>query len=460
MKEKNQKIKFTEWLNSLQQESWQLEMLVSGLSIALLFNSYQYLRELGDGSIIWLMTSPSALVLSISLLFFPVTIAFLILNLCIHLLCRALWIGTIGLRSVSGDIDYDKLNYNQKFTKYLKKNIGNFDKYIQKLEDFCSLIFSFTFLIAFCIISAISFFVVLIILGFILNFLLEPILAVETVDTISLIFTILFSLIGLLYFIDFFTLGFFKRKKRFFSWYIYIYRFVSFITFSSVYRPIYHNLIDNKLGRRFGWWLIPYVFIVLFLMTIRVQSHPWFPIKDAAHITYSKSDYADKRDLKRPSDLPMIASQYIKSDYLEMFIPYVPMHEDSVIGRICKGVTPTKSVGVGSKLLFSLMESNSEKNLNLSNKEIADSSFVCLQTINRIYLDDSLRTDIDFMLKKREENQHFGLIGVLPISDLAPGKHSIRFEKLRFEKPSHNVKPEDKAEWKEQKTITFWKENK
>jgi len=219
---------FKDWIDGLQQESWQLEMIVSGLSIAFLFNGYQYLRELGDGSIIWMMTSPTSLILSISLLFFPFAIIFLILNLCVHLFCRALWIGTIGLRSVSGDIDYERLAYNQQFTNYLKARIGDFDRYIQKLEDFCSLIFSFTFLIAFCIISAILFFVTLMILGFIISFLFELILPTKIVDIISIIFTIFFTLAGLLYFIDFFTLGFFKKRKRFSAWYMPIYRFVSF----------------------------------------------------------------------------------------------------------------------------------------------------------------------------------------------------------------------------------------
>jgi len=449
---------FKDWLEGLQQESWQLEMIVSGLSIALLFNGFQYLRELSNGALIWSMASPTALILSILVLFFPLAIIFLILNLCIHLLFRSLWIGTIGLRSVSGDIEFEKLGYNNQFTSYLKNKIGDFDAYIQKLEDFCSLIFSFTFLIVFCIISGMLFFSAIMVSSFIFDFLTKFILAPETADIVSFIFTLPLFLAGIMYFIDFVSLGFFKKRKRFFNWYMPIYRFISFITLSSVYRPIYHNLIDNKLGRRLGWWLIPYILIVLFLLSIRVHSHVWFPLKDAEHITYSKSDYADTRDLKRHSKLPMISSQYIDSDYLEMFIPYVPMNEDSSISRICKDFIPNKQVGVGSRILFKLTRNEAERNLNISNKSIADNSFVCLQKVNRIYLDDSLRTDIDYMLKSREENQYFGLLGVLNIADISPGKHSIRFEKLIFDVPRHQVTPQHEPSWQEQKTITFWKE--
>lgn len=457
MENENPKKGFTDWLNKFQQESWQLEMLVSGLSIALLFNGYQYLKEVGDGIFIWYMSSPTSIVLGVCLLFFPFAIIFLILNLCIHLLCRGLWIGTVGLRSVSGEIDYDRLAYNQKFTIYLKKKIGSFDNYIQKLEDFCSLIFSFTFLIVFCIISTMLFFVVGMFYSFIIDFLLKLFLETETAEFATLFFTVPLMLAGLIYFIDFFTLGFFKRRKRFFNWYLPVYRLLSIITLSSIYRPIYHNLIDNKLGRRFGWWLIPYIFIVLFLAGIRVHSHVWFPVEDAEHITYSKSDYADTRDIKKLGRTPMIASQYIDSDYLEIFIPYIPIFVDSVLGRVCNDFRPNKTTGVGPIFLLQLTESDTK--LDLSDKSIADSSFVCLQKINRIYLDDSLRTDIDYMLKAREVNQNFGLLGVINISELAPGKHIIRFEELRFEKNPYIIKPEDEPEWQEQRTITFWKES-
>lgn len=58
----------------------------------------------------------------------------MIFNLIIHIVLRGLWIGALGLRYVSGEIDYDNLNYSDKFTNYLKKKVGSFDNYIWKVR--------------------------------------------------------------------------------------------------------------------------------------------------------------------------------------------------------------------------------------------------------------------------------------------------------------------------------------
>lgn len=109
---------FSEWLKKIQQESWQLELIISGFAI---FGLFQF-KEFFDNYVLSL--APSAqianmLVLSFAFIVHGFIIIF-ITNLLIHVFIRGLWIGAIGLRYVSGDIDYDKLNYSQRFTKYFK----------------------------------------------------------------------------------------------------------------------------------------------------------------------------------------------------------------------------------------------------------------------------------------------------------------------------------------------------
>ena len=71
----------------------------------------------------------------------------------IHVILRGLWIGALGLRYVSGDIEFDKLNYQNKFTGYLKKKIVSFDRYVARLENYCSVMFAVSFLLIFYVIS-------------------------------------------------------------------------------------------------------------------------------------------------------------------------------------------------------------------------------------------------------------------------------------------------------------------
>ena len=135
---------FRKWLNKLQQESWQLELIISGFAIYGLISSIDAINakgaeyiaaDIGEFAITWFVAF--------------VCVWIFIFNLVLHVLLRGLWIGAIGLRYVSGDIDYNKLNYSDKFTTYLQRKVGSFDKYISRLENYCSILFSITFLLVF-----------------------------------------------------------------------------------------------------------------------------------------------------------------------------------------------------------------------------------------------------------------------------------------------------------------------
>ena len=72
---------------------------------------------------------------------------FILINLVLHVLLRGIWISTLGLRYVSGEIDFDKLRLAPRFDRFLRRRIVSFDQYILRLENLCSVIFAFTFLI-------------------------------------------------------------------------------------------------------------------------------------------------------------------------------------------------------------------------------------------------------------------------------------------------------------------------
>lgn len=62
------------------------------------------------------------------------------INLIVHVILRGLWIGTIGLRYVSSEIDYDNMKYADRFTNFLKYKVGSYDNFIERLEKFCSVL--------------------------------------------------------------------------------------------------------------------------------------------------------------------------------------------------------------------------------------------------------------------------------------------------------------------------------
>jgi len=154
MHSKHEDSKFKKWLDILQQESWQLELIISGVAIFGLFQTFEPIINLTSSVAAKSMDDTSLSAIS-SVGFAAIIICLLSLTICliIHVILRGLWIGAVGLRYFSGDIDYDVLNYTDTFKNYLKKRIGSFDKYIAKLEDYCSLIFALSFLLVFFFLS-------------------------------------------------------------------------------------------------------------------------------------------------------------------------------------------------------------------------------------------------------------------------------------------------------------------
>jgi len=87
------------------------------------------------------------------------------------------------LRHVSGEIDYERLNYSHFFTNYLEKKVGDYDDFIERLERICSVIFSYTFLLFLLFLSTLVYLFVLT-----LPFLIGDRFGIDIVGNIFFIF--------------------------------------------------------------------------------------------------------------------------------------------------------------------------------------------------------------------------------------------------------------------------------
>ena len=265
---KNKKSFFKDWLEQLQQESWQLELLISGLALFGIWEAQDLLVDFGDYISDNVYKGILGMVLPALMLILKVGWRIFFVNLLIHVILRGLWIGSIGLRYISGDIDYDQLNYSEYFTDYLKKRIGSYDDFIENLEKICSVLFAYTFLLFLLFLSLVLFFTVIPIVIYSVNGLLGD--AEKEIQTEIGMFIMVYVFIGFLVFIDFITLGGFKKiKDRSVSKvYSYIYRFYSTITLSFLYRPLLYNFFDNKYTRRLFYFSIPYILILSLLRKV------------------------------------------------------------------------------------------------------------------------------------------------------------------------------------------------
>ncbi|WP_041557717.1 hypothetical protein [Cellulophaga algicola] len=198
---------FKRWLDKLQQESWQLELIISGFAIYALILAYEPLELLYE-------TAKASQIEAWRIIWSVVQVMWgiLIFNLVLHVILRGLWIGAVGLRYVSGDIDYKALNYSEKFTTYLKKNVGSFDKYIGQLEKYCSVLFAISFLLIFYMLAL--YIIMSLLAGIIIliatNFDIQHNISVG-IALVSIL--LICCLLMLIVFIDFIGQGILKKNK-------------------------------------------------------------------------------------------------------------------------------------------------------------------------------------------------------------------------------------------------------
>lgn len=255
---KNREMKRS-WLERMQQDSWQLELLISGISLYMIWESRHFLflqefafsvsSDIGSDA----SFDPTTVFLMI---FFSGSWAILITNQVLHIAGRALWVGAIGLRSVSADIDYSALHYHPVFEHFLRKRVGSFDDFIDRLERFCSVVFAYSYLLIFLFLGWM-------VCG-ILAMLILPLSPDGGFQGFRYVIYFIFFLFCTIYFFDFVTLGRIKRSKV--NWivkaYMPIYRVMGWITFSALYRPLLYNFLDHRYAKRLLKFSVPYMIVV------------------------------------------------------------------------------------------------------------------------------------------------------------------------------------------------------
>ncbi|MCO6479817.1 MAG: hypothetical protein J5I94_24480, partial [Phaeodactylibacter sp.] len=353
-----------------------------------------------------------------------------------------------GLRSVSDDIDFEALRFTPRFDRFLQKHVGSFDRYIERLEKICSVLFAFTFLIIFMLLAVAG----VIALVALVNLIFLEWLGLRN-HVLPKIFAVLLLGGGLLYFIDFVTLGFLKRIRWLSFLYYPIYRFFSIVTFARLYRPLYYNLIDNRFGRGVGFLLVPYIVVLLVGSSLKFVAGAYFPLPPPGH-TMSDGDFLPPHtrlddsfydDRRAEDDLfatPAIPSRFIGNGFVELFIPYAPEEDDKAIEAACPELGAAQRTGLTLEGIITIQEAR--KGLNV------DSILLCMSGLHQVFVDDSLFAAPGFRFYTHPRGERNGLLAVLDVQYLSRGEHLLRVETQRLR--------EDSLVREERAYIPFWKE--
>ncbi|WP_426430947.1 hypothetical protein ACPX19_00960 [Winogradskyella sp. HB-48] len=411
---------FKKLLQKLQEESWQLELLISGFAIFGLFTAFPYLNievkaAQNDGKIY------SWIVLSVVL----VSCAILIFNLLLHVVLRGLWIGALGLRYVSGDIDYEALNYSPKFTNYLKKKVGSFDRYIARLENYCSIIFAISFLLIFYVL-AFTFTIISIVL--VSKLLLDNESINGSIGKWIGIPLIVFIVIGMFFtFIDFLTQGWLKKKKWLSRLYFPIYWVFSRITLAFLYRPLVYNFLDNKFGRRISLALVPIYVLILVGTSLRYNTSNYFnsDINSNSFI----ADNSNYEDLLSDDDFIediAISSKVITNNFMKVFLVFNDDFDDYIFA-FNKGLKPEKELrGLDSDIVI-------VNDMSWNKRDSLRKAYI--ETLKEVFTIkiDSIEFDNDYVFGQSKKQQT-GFETYLGLKNFNEGKHILSVLRKRIRK--------------------------
>lgn len=474
--DENEEGKLRRWVANLQLESWQLELLITGFSIFLLATSidqYEAFKDSFRFNKLVVTGSANSIFIAAGVFIIntiPLALKFFLISLLIHLLLRGFWIGIVGLSSVSNEIKFDQLKFQGPFKKGIPKRVKSLDDLIFYLDQVSSVIFAYTFLLAFSMLSVVvvaSFLFSLIgVSGTLQTVIGNP--AVVAILSIIFVFVFIILFLGaLIFFLDTIFFSAFKKSKWFSVIYYPVYRFYSAVSLSFIYRSIYYHLITNfKRKRIIGVTLL--LIGVLFL-SYRINAwntYSFYPetISENEFIV-QRGHYDDERagGFIRSASIP---TKFIDNNFLEVFIRYSP-NKNGILEFLCPDARdlerdPSILQGMQAGMASARDSTKSIEEIlgtDADYEQLVKTSINCIAQVYNIYIDGELIEDAELFFTIHENKGERGFESVLDIDSLKRGRHLLSIDHLVFNgSPFDNTITAEKLAMKNFVKISFWKE--
>lgn len=440
-----------EWLEKLQQESWNLELLVSGFSIFLLVQAYDLFIE--GFRYVELNISLSGNINGMPQNFLGIGVlvtTVLIINLIVHVFIRGFWIGAVGLRSVQNNLDIDKLGYSDFFTERLKEKVPSLDNMLEKLDTLASVIFSFTFLIVFMFISLFLYLSSVSLFAYFVNLILDSdfkeTLLVTIVELIAVVILLTYLIIGIIYAIDTLSLGFFKRYKRISKIYFPIYKLMGIVTMSGIYRSIYYTLISRFSKNKIRLALCVYMLLFFFIPFMKFDQYIFYP-DNGTDFKISSNEYDDLRYKDDYIYKASIPSQIVKENFLPLFIRY-RVEDNDILKEHCDIFEPKKKDGLNSGI--SINSNGIQMSSAYIDEDNPEDALECLSTFYTVTIDSvAIQSEFYFYIHPNQDER--GVFTMLEIDSLSKGNHDLIIKNKILNRENELIE-NDFAK------IVFWKE--
>jgi hypothetical protein len=397
------------WLKKLQLNSWEPEILLSGIVLYGMFKTPELLDQLYLFVQANLSDGVNDLNNFISLL--KVAIYWLIFGLILHLISRGIWVGVVGLSfTFPKGIDHNNLKLSPKFKKRMEL-IPSMHRIIISLEKICSSLFSVSFMLFMCMVGGYFYFLVMLIVPlFSFVYFFNDGSFGDINHPIAIAYIISIVVLGLFALFDFLTLGWVKRFKWFSRLYYPIYRFIGFITLASLYRPIYYSIISNLSKWKISLFLFLFVFTSLYALNNTdfdnrgenfSQIELW---SERANVTAFTGHY-DDQNADHFSMQAHIQSDIIRGNTLRLFVVLRADNEKS-IRKNC----------------------NYDSLIQAADTARAIVDLQCLETYYRVSINDSILQDIPWKFHYKSSTKQRGILTWINIRNLSEGIHELKLD--------------------------------
>lgn len=430
MTEDQQQIKTPKWLRRLEKESWQAELLISGLALYGTFYLPGFCYWLCDTLIDWLPVKyylAGGYFTSFNLL----GLSFLTTFFIVHFILRAYWVGLIGLNSVfpEGYKIQDGF-YSETYSKKMAGILPDIKDTIKTVDKQCSALFSgaFALMLLYGTIAVLSL-VVLLVYMYTRDFIPTAVLnGLITIIGIIIFVIAIFSFIA--------NTGEFKHNKKmqtiFFNLSVLSAKIFTPFVFKPMYQIIFtfqsnaKSITSNiKIGLPF--MLIGSALFVYYIMNSNIEYMMDKGEGKNLYIhnnTVYSDNYLDLYHKDQAIFVPVIDSDIIEGSYVKLFIPILK-NESSIQDDICGEYKEDESI-------------KDEDNLIQNRNFYLD----CAKKYIHVFINQE-RYTADLLAHKHSQQNRNGLLCYIPGEILSIGKNTLTIEKLENKDndiyESHNI---------------------
>ena len=365
-----------------------------------------------------------------------------------HIIARAYWVGLVGLEAVfPRGPRWDQTSYGPISKQFYKDRLPSLSSLIDRVDDFCSMIFSFSFMIVFLFISSIFWAGVLGLLAFGISRLFFG--GERLGDIFKALFLILLVPILLGSLIDKMiggkldptgplaklirgATGFYYRGLL-----MDLHGPILVTLFSNVRKKAIYPLFTIAVAGVLGFFFVSELTREGLLS---LSSEAYVPAKPG-EAEVSPEYYEDQRPEGEvfPTS-PSIPSDVVSGPYVKLFIPYNPRRHNAAIERRCPGVKPLREEGlqfVG-------------RNAGAPPAGPARQVLRCLAEIHRVTLDGKPVPGLEFHFTSHLKTGLRGIVGYIPTAGLSRGSHLLKVEAVPRAEPRKGDRPPDPY------LIRFW----